>query len=153
MWFPVAVGDRTDGHVEAPPSTLPAPPRPGGGAEGGAVSRALAAGDERALDELAARVVAELGVLANAATTGSYSAQQTQALDTLAPRTAIASALARLQDAAEDSPGGKRRREWRLRRGRPRGRPDRPQAPGFASRFTRDELRSGVAAFRRRVEA
>ena len=57
-----------------------------------------------ALDALAARVVAELGALANAATTGSYSAQQ--ALDTLAPQTAIAPALGRMRDAAEDAPGG-----------------------------------------------
>ena len=150
MWFPAAVGDRSTALVEAPPATLP-DRRARADELREELARALAAGDERALDELAARVVAELGALANAATTGSFSAQQ--ALDTLAPQTAIAAALARMQDAAEDAPGGSgdgsggsggagRRgvRAGRRRRASPRASPATSCAPG-------------VAAFRRRVEA
>ncbi|HSO01940.1 MAG TPA: hypothetical protein VLS46_05395, partial [Gaiellaceae bacterium] len=148
VWFPAAVGDRTHGSAQAAPATLPER-RARAEELREELARALAAGDERALDELAARVVAELGALANAATTGSFSAQQ--ALDTLAPQTAIASALARLQDAGEDSPGGSGDGSGGSG-GAGSGGSGPAGGSGFASRFTRDELRSGVAAFRRRVE-
>ncbi|MFW5469349.1 VWA domain-containing protein [Knoellia sp. CPCC 206435] len=149
VWFPAAVGDRADGHVEAPPATL-TDRRARAEQLREELSRTLAAGDQRALDELAARVVAELGALANAATTGAYSAQQ--ALDTLAPQTAIASALARLQDAAEDAPSGSGDGSGGSG-GSGTGVSGPAGGAGFAARFTRDELRSGVTAFRRRVEA
>lgn len=132
VWFPAAVGERTHAIVDAPPPATPQDRRARAEQLRDELARALAAGDERALDELAARVVAELGALANAATAGSYSAQQ--ALVTLAPQTAIAPALTRMQDPGTGMSG-------------PAG------GAGFAARFTRDELRSDVAAFHRRVEA
>ena len=132
VWFPAAIGERDGLDPDAPPATLE--DRRSRAAElRDDLARALALDDERALDALAARVVAELGALANAATTGSFSAQQ--ALDTLAPQTAIAGALARMQDGTGSGVSGA------------------PSGNNFASRFTRDELRSDVAAFRRRVEA
>ena len=148
VWFPSAVGDRSHGTFEAPPATLP-DRRARAEELRQQLARALADADERALDELAARVVAELGALANAATTGSFSAQQ--ALDTLAPQTAIAGALARMQDAAENAPGGSGDGSGGSG-GTGAGVSGPAGGGGFASRFTRDELRSGVAAFRRRVE-
>jgi uncharacterized protein with von Willebrand factor type A (vWA) domain len=149
VWFPAAVGERNGLDAEEPPATLQ--DRRTRAAElRDDLARALALGDERALDELAARVVAELGALANAATTGSFSAQQ--ALDTLAPQTAIAGALARMQDAGEDAPGGSGEGSGGSG-GSGSGMSGPASGNSFASRFTRDELRSGVAGFRRRVEA
>lgn len=148
VWFPAALGDRDGVAAEAPPATLE--DRRARAAElRDDLARALAAGDERALDELAVRVVAELGALANAATTGSYSAQQ--ALDTLAPQTAIAGSLARMQDAALDAPGGSGDGSGGSG-GTGSGVAGPASGQSFASRFTRDELRSEVTAFRRRVE-
>ena len=148
VWFPAALGDRDGVASQAPPATVQ--DRRTRAAElRDDLARALAAGDERALDELAARVVAELGALANAATTGSYSAQQ--ALDSLAPQTAIAGALARMQDAAQDAPGGSGDGSGGSG-GVGSGTNGPASGAGFASRFTRDELRSEVTAFRRRVE-
>ncbi|KGN30414.1 hypothetical protein N802_07150 [Knoellia sinensis KCTC 19936] len=149
VWFPAALGDRSGITADAPPATIQ--DRRHRAAElRDDLARALALGDERALDDLAARVVAELGALANAATTGSFSAQQ--ALDTLAPQTAIAGALARMQDAAEDAPGGSGDGSGGSG-GTGSGAGGAPSGNSFASRFTRDEVRSEVAAFRRRVEA
>ncbi|MFC7486601.1 VWA domain-containing protein [Knoellia sp. CPCC 206453] len=149
VWFPAALGERSGVDADAPPATLE--DRRSRAAElRDDLARALAAGDERALDELAARVVAELGALTNAATTGSFSAQQ--ALDTLAPQTAIAAALARLQDAAENAPGGSGDGSGGSG-GSGSGVSGPASGNNFASRFTRDEIRTGVAAFRRRVEA
>ncbi|MFC7491529.1 MULTISPECIES: VWA domain-containing protein [unclassified Knoellia] len=149
VWFPAALGERSGVSADAPPGTLE--DRRSRAAElRDDLARALAAGDEQALDELAARVVAELGALANAATTGSFSAQQ--ALDTLAPQTAIVGALQRLQDAAEDAPGGSGDGSGGSG-GSGSGVGGPASGNTFASRFTRDEVRAGVAAFRRRVEA
>ena len=148
VWFPAGLGDRTGVSAEEPPATLQDRRARAAGLRD-ELSRALALGDERALDELAARVVAELGALANAAGTGSFSAQQ--ALDTLAPQTAIAGALARLQDAAVDAPGGSGDGSGGSG-GAGAGASGPASGQGFASRFTRDELRSSVTAFRRRVE-
>jgi len=110
------------------------------------LAAALAAADSAALDAVAARTVAELGRLANDATTGPYSAQR--ALEALAPRTAIAAALERLRDAAEDASGGSGEGS-----GGAGGGGVGEVGPRFADRFTREELRGAVAAFRRRVEA
>ena len=149
VWFPAALGERSGVDADAPPATLE--DRRSRAAElRDDLARALAAGDERALDELAARVVAELGALANVATTGSFSAQQ--ALDTLAPQTAIAGALERMQNAAEDAPGGSGEGSGGSG-GSGSGVSGPASGNNFASRLTRDELRTGVAAFRRRVEA
>lgn len=148
VWFPAALGERSGVNADAPPATLH--DRRSRAAElRDDLARALAAGDERALDELAARVVAELGALANAATTGAFSAQQ--ALDTLAPQTAIAAALARMQDA-EDTSGGSGDGSGGSG-GSGSGASGSASGNSFASRFTREEVRTGVAAFRRRVEA
>ena len=132
VWFPAAIGERDGLDPDAPPATLE--DRRSRAAElRDDLARALALDDERALDALAARVVAELGALANAATTGSFSAQQ--ALDTLAPQTARAGALARMQDGTGSGVSGA------------------PSGNNCASRFTRVALRRAAAAFRRRVEA
>lgn len=149
VWFPAALGAREGIESEAPPATV-ADRRARAAELRDDLARALALGDQRALEDLAARVVAELGALAIAATTGSYSAQQ--ALDTLAPQTAIAAALAQLQDAVEDAPGGSGEGSGGSG-GSGSGVGGAPSGQGFASRFTRDELRSEVTAFRRRVEA
>jgi uncharacterized protein with von Willebrand factor type A (vWA) domain len=149
VWFPAAVGERSD--VVAP-QRIPANDAERRAAAAGLrleLEAALASSDRAALDRLAARVVAELGRLANEATTGAYSAQQ--ALDVLAPQTAIAGALARMQDAAVDLPGGSGDGSGGSG-GAGVGAGGPPAGTAFADRFTRDELRSEVAALRRRVE-
>lgn len=153
IWFPAALGTRT-GLPDDPDRPLDAAERRARAeALRAELAAALAAGDARALDLLAARVLSELGRLPNDSTTGSWSSSQ--ALDALAPQVAIAAALARLRDAADDAPGGSG--EGSGGSGGPgegSGGPGGgiPGGPGFADRFTRDELRAAVAAFRRRVE-
>ncbi|HPB73325.1 MAG TPA: hypothetical protein PLX71_10145, partial [Phycicoccus sp.] len=153
IWFPAALGTRT-GLPDDPDRPLDAAERRARAeALRAELAAALAAGDARALDLLAARVLSELGRLPNDSTTGSWSSSQ--ALDALAPQVAIAAALARLRDAAYDAPGGSG--EGSGGSGGPgegSGGPGGgiPGGPGFADRFTRDELRAAVAAFRRRVE-
>ncbi|GAA3620786.1 VWA domain-containing protein [Marihabitans asiaticum] len=150
IYFPAGVGDRqTVGEVTAAT----------GGAEVRAAAEqlrddlatALATADERELDRLAARAVAELGALANDSTMGGYSASQT--LDRLAPQTAIAAALQRARDGA-DTPAGSG--EGGGGSGSGSGGADGTGSPWRAEelsdRFDRDEIRSRVAAFRRRVE-
>ena len=142
VWFPAAVGRRTalvgigaDDPLDAAPATREereATVR----ALREELSRALAAGDRAGLDRLAARVVEQLGRLPNEATTGSYSALP--ALDALAPNTAIATA----HDQRARSGGA----------GRAPGDGAGGGQGSYADRFTRDELRSEVAEFRRRVE-
>lgn len=149
VWFPAAVGTRLGTNDADPPATA-ADRRTLAAELRDDLARALATHDERALDELAARTVAELGRLANQATTGSFSAQQ--ALDALAPQTAIAAALARMQDAAQDATGGSGDGSGGSE-GQGSGAGGAPSGARFADRFTRDELRTEVAAFRRRVEA
>ncbi len=159
VYFPAALGSRTalDGRAEPLPPTTAEERRTRAAALREALSAALADNDAAALDLLAARTVAELGRLANEATAGSYSAQQ--ALDALAPQTAIAAALARIQDAADGAPGGSG--DGSGGSGGAGSGADGPSGAGgpsgtastrFADRFTRDELRGAVAAFRRRVE-
>lgn len=148
IWFPAALGDRHDVDL------LDAPLDPTQRRERAArlrdeLSRALADADERALEELAARVVAELGRLPNEATTGGWSSAQ--ALDALSPEVAIAAALARMQDAGLDLPGGAGEGSGGSGAGGA-GTEGVASGRGFANRFTRDELRAAVAQFRRRVE-
>ena len=150
VWFPSAVGARTGVGPEATAPVLSATDvRDLAGRLREDLATALADHDSRALEALAARVVESLGRLPNEASTGSFSAQQ--ALDALAPQTAIAAALSRMRDAALDAPGGSG--EGSGGDGGPGAGAGGPAAgPGFADRFTREELRSEVAAFRRRVE-
>lgn len=152
VWFPAAVGARS-GAPTTPADEIPDPRDAAGRRDRAAQLRdelatALAASDERALELLATRAVDELGRLPNDASTGSWSAAQ--ALDALTPQTAIAAALERMQDAAEmpggsgDGTGGSG--------GSGAGVAGSPSGQRFTDRFTRDELRGRVAAFRRRVE-
>lgn len=148
VWFPAAVGARAGVAAGAPPATPEA--RRGAAARlREELADALAAEDAYALDRLAARVVAELGLLPNEASSGSFSARQ--ALDALAPQVAIAAALARLRDAATEAPGGSGDGSGGAG-GAGAGAGGGTGGHGFADRFTRDELRTAVAAFRRRVE-
>ncbi len=135
VFFPAALGARVGLGADAdlPPAATPEERRARAAVLREALSAALADADAQALDLLAARTVAELGRLPNEASTGSFSARQ--ALDALAPQTAIAAALA--------SGGGG---------GSGAGSGSAPGGDRFADRFTRDELRGAVAAFRRRVE-
>ncbi|MFN8097511.1 MAG: VWA domain-containing protein [Dermatophilaceae bacterium] len=135
VFFPAAVGARMglgDDSLDATPTDAAAR-REIAARLREELAGALARGDASALDRLAAEVVARLGRLPNQATLGAYSAGQ--ALDTLNPQTAIADAesLARGQNVGQGAgaAGG---------------------GTGMAARFSRDELRAEVAAFRRRVE-
>ncbi len=149
IWFPAALGSRSalDDDPDLPDD--PAERRAIAARLRADLVEALAAGDQRALDELAARVVSELGRLGNDSTTGSWSSAQ--ALDILQPQLAITAALARLQDAADGIPGGSGDGSGGSA-GAGSGTGGPPSGQGFADRFTRDELRAAVAAFRRRVE-
>ena len=149
VWFPSAVGSRTGLADPTRALRTPGERRDRAAELREELSVALATGDAAALERLAAKVVAELGRLPNEATTGAFSAQQ--ALDVLNPRTAIAAALARMQDAALQLPGGSGDGSGGSG-GSGAGVGGVPQGRGFADRFTADELRSAVAAFVRRVE-
>lgn len=153
--FPPAVGHRTGDPADlAPTDTAGARERAAAIRE--ELVEALARGDERQLDRLAARAVAELGRLANESSTGGWSANQT--IERLAPQTAIAAALQRARDAgdvtggsgegsggsgegsggATGSGGGGAGSAWR------------PEQ--LSDRYDRDEIRHRVGAFRRKVE-
>lgn len=153
--FPPAVGHRTgDAPDLAPTDTAGARERAAAIRE--ELVEALARGDQQELDRLAARAVSELGRLANESSTGGWSANQ--AIERLAPQTAIAAALQRARDAgdvtggsgegsggsgegsggATGSGGGGAGSAWR------------PEQ--LSDRFDRDEIRRRVGAFRRKVE-
>ena len=149
IWFPAALGSRTGLSPDPELPEDPAQRRAIAARLRADLVEALAAGDQRALEELAARVVSELGRLGNDATTGSWSSAQ--ALDILSPQLAIAATLARLQDAADGIPGGSGDGSGGSS-GIGNGTGGPPSGQGFANRFTRDELRAAIAAFRRRVE-
>ena len=149
LWFPAALGARTGVDDDVPPPADAAEARSRAAQLREELARALADHDEAALESLAARVVTELGRLPNEATTGGWSSAQ--ALDILAPQTAIAAALARLRDAADGIPGGSGDGSGGSE-GSGAGSGGAPSGQRFADRFTRDELRAAVAAFRRRVE-
>lgn len=149
VWFPAALGDRSGALADAPAAPVGPQRRARASELREELSSALAGGDRRELDQVAARVVAELGYLSNEATGGSYSSRQ--ALDALSPEAAIAGALRRMQDAAWEVPGGSGDGSGGSG-GSGVGAGGIPQDSGLAMSFTRDELRSAVAAFRRRVE-
>lgn len=149
IWFPAALGTRTGLDEDPVPPADARERRSRSEVLRAELARALADHDEQALTGLAARVVAELGRLPNDATTGSWSA--TQALDTLSPQLAIAAALARMRDAGRGIPGGAGEGSGGST-GAGSGSGGDRSGQGFADRFTRDELRAAVAAFRRRVE-
>ncbi len=162
--FPVGVGGRAAGEDDQP---LPgASDRERAAALRDLLVDALARGDERELERLAARAVAELGALQNESTLGGYSASQ--ALDRLAPQTAIAAALQRARDAGRD-PGGSGAGSGGSGGGGEGGVSGEqgsgggsgfgggpgvpmPRPEQLSDRFDRDEMRARVAAFRRRVE-
>lgn len=163
--FPAALGDRV-GVVTGEGGT----PRERAAALREALAAALAAGDDEELERLAARTLAELGRLPNDATLGGWSSQQ--ALDTLAPQTAIAAALQHARDAGDmvggsgagsggsgsSGAGGASGSGGSGSSGHagwdspfPEGPAVRPER--FSDRYDRDEIRERVAAFRLRVEA
>lgn len=169
VFFPAALGARlTVGGaplVDLPPTQDAAEKRSRAAALLDELARALASGDDRALDAAAARAVAELGVM-DPRYGPAFSASA--ALDALMPRTAIAAALAHAADAGRDVPGGSGDGSGgsgpgaagagagagaRSGAGSGAGAGLGPDGvPQFADRFLRDELRSRVAAFTRRVE-
>ena len=152
VYFPRAVGEGLALGPTASVGTDPADRRAAAARLRDELARALASGDRRQLEQLAARAVAELGRLSNDATMGSFSAAQ--ALDTLTPQTAIAAALAQARDAGEvlggsgEGSGGTGESGPSGTGGAPAG--SRSGAPPLD--FTRDELRARVAEFRRAVE-
>lgn len=155
--FPAGVGDRTEvGEVEA--ARDPASAREAAARLREELAEALAADDAAALDRLAARAVAELGALANEASTGSYSAAQ--ALERLAPQTAIAAALQRARDAGRvisgsgEGGGGGGSGSGGTQGGGTQGggSGSHERAESLTDRFDRDEIRGRVAGFRQRVE-
>lgn len=153
--FPAAIGTRTGGgEVLDPTDAAGARERAAGIRE--ELIDALARGDDLALERLSARTISELGRLANDSAAGGFSASQ--AIDLLAPQTAIVAALQRARETAEaaiaDSAGsgkgdgeggsegnssGKSGNEWR---------PER-----LSDRYDRDEIRARVSEFRRRIES
>jgi uncharacterized protein with von Willebrand factor type A (vWA) domain len=149
LWFPAALGTRTGLDADLTTPRDPADRRARAAALRDELAVALAAADREAIERLAARTVAELGRLPNDASTGSWSSAQ--ALDLLAPQLAIAGAVLRMRDAADDVPGGRGDGSGGSG-GSGSGTQGNPAGGGFADRFTRDELRAAVAEFRRRVE-
>ena len=148
--FPPAVGHRTGDAADlAPTDTAGARERAAAIRE--ELVEALARGDQQELDRLAARAVSELGRLANESSTGGWSANQ--AIERLAPQTAIAAALQRARDAG-DVPGGSGEGSGGSGSGAGGasggGGSWRPEQ--LSDRFDRDEIRGRVGAFRRRVE-
>lgn len=149
LWFPAALADRDAVGARSPVADDPRTRREAAAALRDALATALAAADERALDALAARVLAELGQVPGDGGGDGWSASR--ALDLLSPQVAIAAALARIRDAADGIPGGSG--DGSSGSGAS-GHGSAGPAGGrhYADRFTRDEVRAAVAAFRRRVE-
>ena len=148
--FPAGVGNRSDvGEVTA--THDPAEARSVAERLRDELATALATNDERELERLAAQAVAELGALTNDSSMGGYSANQT--LDRLNPQTTIAAALQRARDAGDVMSGsgeGSGGSGSGASGAHGSGSPWRPEQ--LSDRFDRDEIRSRVAAFRRRVE-
>ncbi len=154
--FPAAAGDRTDQDALDPAADA-SEARERAEAIRRELVTALADGDEQALERLANRTVAELGRLANEATNGGFSAHQ--ALDRLAPQTAIAAALQRARDAGDvvggsgEGSGGSGSGSGGASGSGSGGGPGSDWRPErLSDRFDRDEIRTRVGAFRRRVE-
>lgn len=149
VWFPAASGARVGVLAAAPPDDTAQARRERATLLRRELSAALAAADERALEELAARVVRELGAVTAAGQAGQWSSAQ--ALHTLNPAIALAAALARLQDAAQDAPGGSGDGSGGSGGGGA-GAGGVAGGGGYAARYDVDEMRSAIAEFRRRVE-
>ena len=148
--FPVATGGRV-GEPDDPEPTDVAGARERAAAIREDLVEALAHADDAELDRLAARALSELGRLSNESTSGGWSANQ--AIERLAPQTAIAAALQRARDAG-DVPGGSGEGSGGSGSGAGGasggGGAWRPEQ--LSDRFDRDEIRGRVGAFRRRVE-
>lgn len=146
--FPAAVGDRTgEGEALAPTDTAGARERAADiRAE---LVEALARGDERELERLATRALQELGRLSNESSSGGWSANQ--AIERLAPQTAIAAALQRARDAG-DVTGGSGEGSGGSGAGSGGASGGGGHSEQLSHRYDRDEIRGRVGAFRRRVE-
>ena len=148
--FPAATGGRV-GEPDDPEPTDTAGARERAAAIREELVDALAHADEAGLDRLAARALSELGRLSNESSSGGWSANQ--AIERLAPQTAIAAALQRARDAG-DVPGGSGEGSGGSGSGAGGasggGGSWRPEQ--LSDRFDRDEIRARVGAFRRRVE-
>lgn len=148
--FPAATGGRV-GEPDDPEPTDTAGARERAAAIREELVDALAHADEAELDRLAARALSELGRLSNESSSGGWSANQ--AIERLAPQTAIAAALQRARDAG-DVPGGSGEGSGGSGSGAGGasggGGSWRPEQ--LSDRFDRDEIRGRVGAFRRRVE-
>lgn len=141
IYFPAAVGGRTGEAEELPPTDT------AGARQRAAVIRealvdALARGDDRELELLAARAVLELGRLPGAAADDGFFAKQT--IERLAPQTAVSAAQQRSRElrhtqSAGDSEGGSSE--------------SGPRREQLSDRYDREEIRGRVSAFRRRIEA
>lgn len=158
LYFPAATGARSDiadtgidgsdihdiedtDNLRTAPEATPSRERIAALRE--ALARALAADDAAALDRLAALVTDQLGTLRDRS---GFSAAQ--ALERLGPQTAISRAHALRSTTQVPGPGG--------------GSSGPGSTPGsgggadglgpLGDRLTRQEIRAGVAAFRRRVE-
>ncbi|YAL82574.1 VWA domain-containing protein [Dermacoccaceae bacterium W4C1] len=154
LYFPAALGDRNlDAVAQAQRQNLsssdPRESSPMDDAEAAQalreeLAKALAAGDARALDQLAALALERLGRLR---LQPGFSAAQ--ALDRLAPQTAIVQALAHARDreVLGDGEGGTGMSSGGGAEGSGGG-----AAAALGERLAREEMRSRVAAFRRRVE-
>ncbi|WP_338748349.1 VWA domain-containing protein [Janibacter alittae] len=148
--FPAAVGART-GEDEAPEATDAAGARERAAAIREDLVEALARADDEELDRLAARALAELGRLSNEASTGGWSAHQ--AIERLAPQTAVAAALQRARDAGDVTGGsGEGSGGSGQGSGGASGGAGGEGGPRFSDRYDRDEIRSRVGHFRRRIE-
>lgn len=124
VYFPRAVG-QTTGTAESPPALETADDRREHAARlRDDLALALAAGDQEAIRRLAEQALVDLGRVPNEASAGAFSAAQ--ALDTLAPQTALAAAM----QAGTGTDG-----------------------PLFTAAFQREELRTRIGEFRAAVEA
>ena len=166
--FPAAVGTRTgEGAGEALDLNDAAATRERAAAIREQLIDALARGDDRELERLSGRAVSELGRLVDDPAAGGFSSSQ--AIDLLAPQTAIVAALQRAREAAAHaaeppSPGGGEGEGDGGVAGGGSGagsgsgagaagngsawRPER-----LSDRYDRDEIRARVSEFRRRIES
>ncbi|MDF8263013.1 vWA domain-containing protein [Luteipulveratus flavus] len=152
IYFPAGVGSRSG--TQADPPTPDAAPREVAASVRGLLMEALARDDRAELDRLAALALDRLGELEREG--AGWSAAQ--ALEQLAPQTAIAGALQRArqlgaggdgsQDEGEQG-GGSGTQGSGSGGGSGAGSAGREQ---LTDRIAREEMRSRVAAFRRRVE-
>ncbi|WP_157063354.1 VWA domain-containing protein [Luteipulveratus mongoliensis] len=155
IYFPAAVGARSgtpDARLDEASS-----PREAADVVRDMLMDALARGDKAELDRLAATALDQLGVVRPDDPEAGWSAAQ--ALEQLAPQTAIVGALERARAMGADGDGQDDEGE----RGGGSGAAGQGQGAGsgggatqrreqLTDRIERDEMRGRVAAFRRRVE-